>query len=283
MVRRAPRLLDQEQARWTLGAILRASQSWLPPLTLPGLSQLLARLGLSWKRSGQHIHSPDPYYQAKKAAIDYLVSQAPREQAVLLYLDEVTFYRQPSLANAYEAKGSSQALAERSHQSDTPTRVLASLDHHTGQVVYLRASKIKLARLVEFYQQLVAAYPEAKKLYVVQDNWPLHFHPDVLVALEPQETPFERKLAANWPSKPSAAALRKWGELHLPIQVVPLPTYASWLNPIEKLWRKLRQEELHLHRLADDLAQLRARVDRFLDRFANDSLELLPYLGLYAD
>ncbi|HEX2909583.1 MAG TPA: IS630 family transposase, partial [Chloroflexia bacterium] len=60
-------------------------------------------------------------------------------------------------------------------------------------------------------------------------------------------------------------------------------TYASWLNPIEKLWRKLRQEELHLHRLADDLAQLRARVDRFLDRFANDSLELLPYLGLYAD
>jgi len=28
----------------------------------------------------------------------------------------------------------------------------------------------------------------------------------------------------------------------LPIQIVQLPTYASWTNPIEKLWRKLKAE-----------------------------------------
>jgi hypothetical protein len=66
----------------------------------------------------------------------------------------------------------------------------------------------------------------------------------------------------------------------LPIQLAPLPTYASWTNPIEKLWRKLRQEVLHLHRLADRLEELRAAVRRFLDRFAHSSLELLCYVGL---
>jgi transposase len=66
----------------------------------------------------------------------------------------------------------------------------------------------------------------------------------------------------------------------LPIQIVPLPTYASWCNPIEKLWRKLRQELTHLHLWADDLAQLRAEIDRFLQQFAAGSPALLRYVGL---
>src|SRR5262245_2216982 len=83
-----------------------------------------------------------------------------------------------------------------------------------------------------------------------------------------------------WPTEPRAAARRKWGELHLPIQLVPLPTYASWLNPIEKLWRKLKQDVLHLHRLADDLPARKARVLAFLARFSDGSLDLLRYVGL---
>ena len=63
--------------------------------------------------------------------------------------------------------------------------------------------------------------------------------------------------------------------------MVRLPTYASWLNPIEKLWRKLKQELVHLHRLADKLPELRAQIDRFLDQFANGSLDLLRYVGLF--
>ena len=75
--------------------------------------------------------------------------------------------------------------------------------------------------------------------------------------------------------------MRKWGHLQLPIQAVPLPTYASWLNPIEKLWRFLKQEVLHMHRLANDLTGLRGEIDRFLDQFALGSDQLLRYVGLY--
>ncbi|MGQ9628202.1 MAG: transposase [Anaerolineae bacterium] len=39
-----------------------------------------------------------------------------------------------------------------------------------------------------------------------------------------------------------------------------LPTYASWFNPIEKLWRWLKQDVLHLHRLNEDWQALIQRV-----------------------
>ena len=63
----------------------------------------------------------------------------------------------------------------------------------------------------------------------------------------------------------------------VPIQLIPLPTYASWCNPIEKLWRKLRQELTHLHRWGDDVARLRDEIDRFLKQFADGSPDLLRY------
>src|SRR5207249_7514520 len=131
-----------------------------------------------------------------------------------------------------------------------------------------------------FYQQVRAASPEVQRIWIVQDNWPVHFHPDVLVALEPKPPPFPFPRPKDWPDKPSPAAVKRWADLHLPIQLVPLPTYASWCNPIEKLWRKLKQDVLHLHHLADDLATLRAAVGTFLQQFATGSTDLLRSVGL---
>ena len=112
------------------------------------------------------------------------------------------------------------------------------------------------------------------------DNWPVHIHPDVLVALEKQQTRHLRLLPPSWPSRPSAKAVKRWGQLRLPIQLIRLPTDASWCNPTHKLWRKLRQESSHLHRWATDLPQLRAEIDHFLTQFATGSTDLLQYVGL---
>ena len=62
-----------------------------------------------------------------------------------------------------------------------------------------------------------------------------------------------------------------------------LPTYASWLNPIEKLWRWLKQDVLYLHSLAKDLEELRQQVRDFLDNFSTGSDSLLQYVGLLLD
>jgi hypothetical protein len=67
------------------------------------------------------------------------------------------------------------------------------------------------------------------------------------------------------------------------IEPVWLPTYAPWLNPIEKLWRWLRQDVLKMHRLAAHWSELRKRVNTFLDQFAEGSADLLRYVGLSGD
>ena len=154
--------------------------------------------------------------------------------------------------------------------------MIGALDAATGQVVTHQQGKIGVPALVRFYRDLVAAYP-GRRIYLVLDNWPVHFHPDVLAALEPQT------LALPLPptpllARPSPAPEPK--RLNLPIQLVPLPTYSPWLNPIEKLWRWLKQDVLHLHRLADDLPALRARVLDFLHRFKAAAPDLLRYVGL---
>lgn len=96
-----------------------------------------------------------------------------------------------------------------------------------------------------------AAYGAAKEIVIVWDNWPVHWQVDVLTT------------AAN-----------------LNIQLLWLPTYAPWNNPLEKLWRWLKQTVLHNHQLSEcfDLLKEQARI--FLNRFAHGSTELLRYVGL---
>lgn len=262
--------------------MLQLACPWLKELSLSGVHRLLERLDVVWKRGRACVLSPDPDYDAKLAYLEQLRQQtaADPERSILAYLDEVTIERQPTVAAAFAPRGDEQPRARRSHASDTLTRVVASLTHGTGQVVFRRASKIRLDTLVQFYVQLRAAYPQAQRLYVVQDNWPVHTHPDVLVALEPQTSPFAFHRPGNWPTVASPAAQRRFGGLELPIQIVPLPTYASWCNPIEKLWRKLRQQLTHLHPWADDLPLLRAEIDQFLGWFDQGSAALLRYVGL---
>ena len=146
-------------------------------------------------------------------------------------------------------------------------------------MLYVQQPTIGRHALVAFYQALCAAHPQAETLYLVQDNNPVHFHPDVLCQLEAQQWPWPFAQNPKWAKlKPRARV-----EEPLPIQLVCLPTYASWLNPIEKLWRYLRQHVLHLHRMSRAWVELKQRVAAFLDQFSEGSEHLLRYVGLLPD
>ena len=257
------------------------SCDWLQLETLRGLSQLLKRLGIRFKRARSYLHSPDPDYQAKVSYLNLCRMRAwyDPNRYVFLYLDAITYSRQPSLDRAYEAQGHYQGLAYRSHKSDTQFRGIGALNAVTGQVTYRQHYKIKLRYLSDFYQVIRDDYPDAQTIYVAQDNWPIPVHPDVICRLESQHTPFWPKVPSNWSTVARQSAVKD----NLPIQLVFLPTYASWLNPIEKLWRWLRQDVLHLHRWSDDWQTLKQNVLDFLQRFANGSDELLRYVGLFPD
>lgn len=229
---------------------------WLNGYSVPGIERAIKRLGFSRKQALAFIHSPDPAYASKQAAIEAALAEAAQhpEQVIVLYLDELTYYRRPSKAPAYAQCGHDQARALEAPGSNTQTRIVSTLNALTGQVIYLQRSKVGRAALVAFYVQVRTTYPNAVKIYVVQDNWPNHKLPEVLAAMEQH-------------------------------QITPLflPTYASWLNPIEKLWKWLKQTVIHLHPFADDLEELRKRVREFLDKFLTGSQELLRYVGLLSD
>lgn len=280
ILRREPAQFGWAQSRWNLERLLQALD-WLNLDTIGGLSKLLKRLKISYKRARAYIHSPDPDYADKLSLIELarLRAQYAPDRYVFLYLDEFTYYRQPTLAKDYECFGSRQPLARLSYRSNAKFRVVAALNALTGQVSYLQARCISTKLLSEFYAALRTDYPCAEILYVIQDNWPVHFHPDVLARLDTQQWPFPFNRPPNWPSQPSKRAVQD----NLPIQILCLPTYASWCNPAEKLWRWLNQDVLHLHRLCDDWLALRQHVSSFFDQFRLGSNDLLRYVGLLPD
>lgn len=277
VIRRTPSDFGYSCSRWSLQMLLE-SCDWLSLKSESGLSQLLKRLGISYKRGRDYVHSPDRNYDAKLTLIELMRLRAyyAPERYAFLYLDELTYYRQPTLARAYESVGKNQALARRSHCSNNSFRVLAALDALSGQVHYLQRSKTNIACFTQFWYLLHEKYPDKETIYVVVDNWPVHYHADVLAPLIAQNFPFPPKLPANWSTTPS----RKAKIDTLPIQLLALPTYASWLNPIEKLWRWLKQDILHLHRLSNAWTELRQLVAQFLETFSSSSKQLLQYTGL---
>jgi DDE superfamily endonuclease len=263
--------------RWTLAKLLQATREQLRLASLPGLSQLLRRVHICWKRARNYLHSPDRFYVDKLQTIRFHVLSVPAlERVVFLFADELSFYRQPSLASAYEWMGRIQPLARLGLKSNAVWRVAGLLNAWNGQVLYEQGSQVSIPKLVKLYQQAVTAYPEANPIFIAEDNWPVHAHPDVLAALQPQAFPHGLARPGNWPTEPSPQAKR----LNLPIRILFLPTYAPWTNPIEKLWKFVHQEVLHLHRFEDDWPGVKQAVMDCLDQFAQGSQELLHYVGL---
>lgn len=251
----SPRRYGRAHTRWRL-ADLGQVIGWLAGRHVGRIYHLLRRLGFSRKAAEKFVRSPDPAYDCKRRAIlsAYARMVADPTQVVLLWLDEVSFYRQPSVAPAYHSQGDTQPRAWQRPGPNTQTRILASLDAASGRVVYHQWSQVNLKAFCAFAEQLRAAYPNAKTVYVVMDNWPTHTSPQAIDAFEDAG-----------------------------LSPLFLPTYASWLNPIEKLWRWLRQTVLHLHAYAADLDTLRHQVRDFLDQFAAGSAQLLRYVGLPVD
>jgi DDE superfamily endonuclease len=253
----APTPQGPPPSRWSLKAV-RASVPWLQHLSLSGVWRVLQRCGLRLRSARLRQYSPDPEYTAKEAQLlACLGATAGDPGAVaLVFIDEMGYYRWPDAAAVWSPRAPQPAVPTApAGPNNKQWRVIGALNALTGQVDYLENYMVGRRQLIQFYGQLDQRYGHVERLYVVQDNWSIHQHPDVLAALA--ELP---RITPVW-----------------------LPTYAPWLNPIEKLWRWLRQDQLYVHRLAHDWSVLRQRVKAFFDQFAAGSHALLRYVGLLGE
>lgn len=249
---RSPTLFGLERSRWWVNGLQQAV-SWLADYTAAGVGQLLQAFGLRYKRGRAAVHSPDPDYDLKLLYVQAAQQLAwqDEERYVLLYEDELTYYRRPTIARAYASQGQHQARAAQGYGSNTARRIASVLNPVSGQLIAWQRKGFDRHTLVRFYREVQAAYPQAEHIFIAQDNWPVHFHPDVFQALMGSK-----------------------------ITLLRLPTYAPWTNPHEKVWLKLYQEVLHQHDLAHDWMALQQWVERWLQQFRHGSHELLRFVGL---
>lgn len=240
-------------SRWILRSI-RASIPRLASYTLSGVWYFLHGLGLQLRSPKVQMWSPDPEYASKKAhLLDCLRHTALHHQkAAFLFMDEMGYYRWTDPSPIWEAE---TPVAERAGGNNCQWRIIGVLNALSGQTDFLDNYIVGRRQLIAMYQKIATLYSAFEKIYVAQDNWSVHQHPDVLKALN------------DFPQ----------------IEPVWLPTYSPWLNPIEKLWRWLRQAVLRMHHLARDWKELRNRVRLFIRQFDHGSTELLRYVGLLGD
>jgi hypothetical protein len=209
----APTADGPAPSRWTLRGI-RATFPWLKDYTLSGVWRVLHRYGLHIRAARVRQHSPDPEYVDKLEHLLACLRDAAAHpgEVELVFLDEMGYHRWPAEGGAFCQSAPAPApLADRDGPNNKQWRVIGALNARSGRVDYLDAYSIGREKVIRFYRQVAAAYPDAGLIYVVQDNWSIHRHAEVVTALEDLSQ----------------------------IEPVWLPTYAPWLNPIEKpgtLW-----------------------------------------------
>jgi len=255
VLHQSPRQDGFKRTGWRLQDVGRALR-WVEGDSDVGIYKVLKRLGFSRKKALHFMRSPDSEHRYKWQRIlaAYQEAVTNPEQVILLFQDELTYYRRAKIGKTLQRRGGKQRRHQHTAGPNTKARITAALNALTGQVIYRQRSQVGVKALVEFYAQIRAVYPQVQRIYLVQDNWPVHAHPAILEAVQQHN-----------------------------LTLLFLPTYASWLNPIEKLWRWLRQDILHNHNHSANFKQLRREVVELLDLFVQGSLKLLHYVGLLSE
>lgn len=90
--------------------------------------------------------------------------------------------------------------------------MFAVRDVHTGEVHHFFYDWKNSYVVIDFLQKLMQIY-EGRYLYIIWDGWSAH----------------------------NSEATKAFIDLHPRIKILPLPTRASWLNPIERDFSKIQR------------------------------------------
>jgi len=260
-VHRSPELYHLSCSTWTLERI-RQQIPWLngetgkKRVSISGVSKILKRLGVCFKRGRASVHSPDLQYDKKMAVIQHahLLNIHDPKRFPMVYEDEMTYYRRPEVGKDWGTRGKRGAKgANQAAGTATASRIAGCIDVQTGKIIARQRSTFVVKEMYRFFYYIEQHYPEAEKIFVVLDNWPVHFHACVKENL--------------------ARGAKK-------IVLLPLPTYAPWENPIEKVWLHLKKDVLVHHTLLKNWKQLKENVNTWFQPYQQGSQDLLYSVGL---
>lgn len=197
------------------------------------ITRLLHQQDFRYLRARPTLISPDPDKEAILAEIARLKLNLGADE-VLVYEDEMDVHLNPRIGPQWTPKGQ-QALVVTPGKN-AKRFVAGALDHRTGQLTWVTGDRKRSALFVALVEKLAEAYPDARRIHIVCDNYIIHS------------------------SKITQKALAKYkGRIVLHF----LPTYSPEHNPIERLWKDLHACVTRNHD-AKSVEELLARVENYL-------------------
>jgi transposase len=198
--------------RWSLDRLsvyLAAEDLVISPIHL---WRLLHQAGLSFQRTRSWKASPDPDYEARAARVLELYEAQPFDGPVISFDQMGPISLKPIQGAGWAPLKRPERLRATYNRKHGIRYIFGALDVHRDRLYARMRPRRAGSDVLGYMRTIRLVYPARQRIYWIQDN-----------------------LSANWtPDIRAYAAANR-------IELVPTPTYASYLNRIESHFRPIQE------------------------------------------
>ena len=215
------------------------------------IAQLLKNLGFSYQKAAfVSAHLDERKRQEWQTTTwPQILRRAQEQQALLLFGDEASFPQWGTLTYTWARRGQQPTVKTSGKRKGY--KVFGLIDYFTGRLFYQgQEGRLNSAAYVAFLTRVLEQ--TTQPIVLIQDGARYH----------------------------TSAETKAFCAQRAPrLQVFQLPTYSPDYNPMEKLWKKIKQQETHLHYFPTFEA-LTEKVEQALITLANTPEEILALCSL---
>jgi transposase len=218
------------------------------------IAQLLKNLGFSYQKAAfVSDHLDEDKRQAWRTTTwPQILRLAKERKALLLFGDEASFPQWGTLTYTWARRGQQPKVKTSGKRKGY--KVFGLIEYFTGRFFYQgQEGRLNSTAYIAFLRRVLEQ--TTQPILLIQDGARYHT---------------------------SAETKAFFAQQTARLQVVQLPTYSPDYNPIEKLWKKIKQQETHLHHFPTFEA-LTEKVEQALLKFANIPEEILALCSLPAE
>lgn len=176
------------------------------------LWRLLAEAGLSFQRTRSWKASPDADYETKAARVLELYGATPIDGPVISFDQMGPISLKPIQGAGWARRKRPERLRATYNRKHGIRYIFGALDVHRDRLYARMRPRRAGSDVLGFMRTIRLCYPTRQKIYWIQDN-----------------------LSANW-----TPDIRAFADANR-IELVPTPTYASYLNRIESHFRPIQE------------------------------------------
>lgn len=199
-----PDTLGVPCTRWSLPKLSRYLKGQGIQVSPAHLGRILARNGIALQRTRSWKQSPDPDYEAKAARVLALYREQPTNGVVISFDEKGPESLCPKHGRGWARHGRPERHRATYNRRLGIRYLVGALDVHADYLRIRARPRRNGCSTLAFMRQIRLAYPPRVRIYWIQDGLSSHWTPEIRAFAE----------ASN-------------------IELVPTPTYASYLNRIE--------------------------------------------------